>query len=193
LAERVQFSALGEAVVVPITQVLDQVPPQDTCRVRIQPLEGTDHKSVQTTRISEIGRSGINDVVVELSIRIASREPRVGCNDLLDPFGARGVAGSVEVGWELHVPEERSRSFHREFTLGFASVDKEVDREDSLPVRGEIANVLERELGVGGDGILNAGEAELACDGEIVESSTIAVAEVDKLKCHTICHHVAAS
>jgi hypothetical protein len=90
----------------------------------------------------------------------------------------------VEVGRELHVPEERCRSFHGELTLGFASVDKEVDGEDGFAVRSEIANVLECELGVGGDGILNAGEAELACDGEIVEASTIAVAEVDKLKCY---------
>ena len=143
LAERVQFSALREAVIVPITEILDQVPPQDTSWVRIQPLERAHHKYVQSTRISEIGRSGINDVVVELTIRITSREPRVGCNDLLDSFAARGVAGPVEVGWEPHVPEEGCGSFHREFTLGFASVDEEVDGEDGLAVRSEIANVLE--------------------------------------------------
>ena len=167
-------------------EVLDQVPPQDTSRVRIQPLESANHELIQPTRVREISRSGIHDVVVELPVGVSTREPRVSSDNLLDAFGTRGVARPVEVGWESHVPEEGGGGFHGELALGLTSVDEEVDGEDRLSVCSEISNVLEGELRVGGDGILNTGETELSGDGEVVEASTILVAEFDKLKCYTI-------
>jgi hypothetical protein len=62
----------------------------------------------------------------------------------------------VEVVREFHVSEERGGVVHGEFTLGFASVDEEVDGEDGLAVRGDKANVAELEFGIRSDGILDA-------------------------------------
>ena len=127
-----------------IMEVLDQVPPQDASRVRVQLHHTIHHMRIHTARLSEIRRIGINDVVIDLSIRIAPREPRVGRDDYVDAFVGRGLTRSVEVGWEPHIPEKRCGSVHGEFTIGCcSSVDEEGDGEDGLAVRSDIANVLE--------------------------------------------------
>ena len=180
-----QFSALqlGEATVIQKTEVLDQVPPKNPSWLRIHLLNGTNHKHVQPTRIRKVNRSGINDVVVDLAIRITARKPRMRRDDYVDAFVARRLANSVEVGWELHVAEEGCGSVHGEFTVcGHSTVDEEVDGEDGLTVRRDIAHVLEGELGVGRDGVLNTRVAELGCDRKVVETSSVSVAEIDKLE-----------
>ena len=40
----------------------------------------------------------------------------------------------------------------------------------------------EREFGIGGNRLLDALVAKLACDGQVVEASAITVAEVDQLE-----------
>ena len=164
-------------------EVLDQVPLQDTSRVRVQPNNAVHDMLIQTARLSEIGRSGINDVVVDLAIRISTREPRVSADNNVDAFVRRGMAGPVEVGWEPHIPEERCGSVHGEFTVcGHSTVDEEVDGEDGLTVRRDIAYVLEGEFRVRGNGVLNTRVPELSCDRKVVETSSVSVAEVNKLE-----------
>ena len=86
-----------------------------------------------------------------------TRDPRVGCEDLVGVFVAGRNARPVEVGWELHIPEERCGILHGEFTVsGDPSIDEEVDGEDGLAVRGDKTNVPELELGIRSNGILNA-------------------------------------
>ena len=81
----------------------------------------------------------------------------MGREDLLGVFVACRNARSVEVGWEPHIPEERCRILHGEFPIGCdSSVDEEVDGEDGLAVRGDIANVLECKLGIRSNGVLDA-------------------------------------
>jgi hypothetical protein len=62
----------------------------------------------------------------------------------------------VEVVGEPHISEKRGGVVHGEFTFGFASVNKEVDGEDTLAIRSDKTNVAELELGICSDGVLDA-------------------------------------
>ena len=87
----------------------------------------------------------------------------------------------MEVVGEPHISEERGGVVHGEFTFGFAPVDEEVDGEDGLAIGGDKANVAELEFGIRGDGVLDARIPEFSCDGEVVEASAVAIAEIYKL------------
>jgi hypothetical protein len=91
------------------------------------------------------------------------------------------LSGPVKVSRELAEFEERAGVGDGEFAVCAPSVDEEVDRERGDAVGDDVSDVLHGEVGVGGDGVLDEGVAELAGDVDVVGAVTVAVTEVDEL------------
>ena len=61
--------------------------------------------------------------------------------------------------------EKATRDIYIQLAVIFATVDKEVDREDGVSISSDVPRCDEGKIGVGSDGLLNTVEAVLGCDG----------------------------
>ena len=61
--------------------------------------------------------------------------------------------------------EKATRDIYIQLAIILATIDKEVDREDSVSISTNVPRCDEGKFWIGSDGVLNTVEAVLGCDG----------------------------
>ena len=170
--------------VVEVPKVDDEVAPQHSLGIRIESLDSLVHEvRVKETEVAEIGAGGVRGIGVH-SVDVPPSCNGVRCQDVEDASPRGRCRGPPEVSWVLGVPEEECGVGHINTevgTVGDTPVDEEGIWERRFAKSSKEARRGEVELGVGGDGLLDAAVAELAGNLEVVKPSSEPVAIIDEL------------